>query len=308
MSLKIIFMGTPGFALPALQSIIDSNYELLAVYTQAPKPSGRGYKESFSPVYELAKQHNILIQTPKTLRSKETQEAILLLKPDIVIVAAYGLILPQEVLDIPKYGCLNIHPSLLPRWRGAAPIQRTIMAGDQTTAICIMQMDAGLDSGDILMQENMDLNNYITTGELHDIAAQKGAELLMKTINLIKEGNPPLAKKQSTQGITYAKKIDKLEGKINWNRSAYEIDCHIRGLYPWPGSYFIYDNERIKILKADYQEEYHHHLPGTIIDSKLKIACNDGYILPKIVQRPGKKTMQIEEMLKGFNIKVNIKL
>jgi methionyl-tRNA formyltransferase len=300
--MKLVFMGTPEFAVPALKALVNSEHEVVCVYTQPPRPAGRGHKEQLTPIHALAVEHNIPIRTPKTLRDATAQEEFKALNADAAIVAAYGLILPKPILGAYKYGCINIHPSLLPRWRGAAPIQRTIMNGDTETAICIMQMDEGLDTGDVLLLEHMHLDDQITAGELHDIAAEKGAELLLITLSKLVKGEIT-PQKQAFEGVTYASKIAKEEGLINFELSAREINNQIRGLNPWPGCYFQYNGENIKVLKASFSMDGHSCMPGTVIDDNLTIACGLGYIKPLRVQRPGKTAMDTEVMLRGYPIK-----
>jgi methionyl-tRNA formyltransferase len=300
--MKLVFMGTPEFAVPALKALVNSEHEVICVYTQPPRPAGRGHKEQLTPIHALALEHNIPVRTPKTLRDVAAQEEFKALNADAAIVAAYGLILPKPILDAYKYGCINIHPSLLPRWRGAAPIQRTIMNGDTETAICIMQMDEGLDTGDVLLSECMHLDDQITAGELHDIAAEKGAELLLITLSKLVKGEIT-PQKQAFEGVTYASKVKKEEGLINFELSAREIFNQIRGLNPWPGCYFQYNGENIKVIKAIFSMDDHSCKPGTVIDDSLTIACGLGYIKPLKVQRPGKTAMETEVMLRGYSIK-----
>lgn len=294
--MKLIFMGTPDFAVPTLQALLNSEHDVAAVYTQPPRPAGRGHKEQQSPVHQLAEQHGIEVCTPKSLKTPATQEAFTSLNADAAIVAAYGLLLPQAILDGCKYGCINVHPSLLPRWRGAAPLQWTIMAGDTETAMCIMQMDAGLDTGDILLQRNIMLPPDITAQQLHDDMAQLGGTMILETLEQIDSLTPT---PQSTKGETYAKRTTKQDGKINWQQqTAHEIDCLIRGLNPWPGTFFTYQGESIKILSAKTIDMS--GTAGEILDDQLTIACKEGAILPTRLQRPGKKPMEIKDFLRGF--------
>jgi methionyl-tRNA formyltransferase len=302
--MRIIFMGSPAFAVPALLKLVEAGHEIAAVYTKAPKPAGRGQKESKSAIHQKALELGIEnIITPKTLRSLEALEEFNSFNADVAVVAAYGLILPAEVLSSPKYGCLNIHPSLLPRWRGAAPIQRTILSGDSKTAVCIMQMDEGLDTGDILSIMHYDIPASYTAGDLHDLMAKEGANLLIETISDL----PSITKTpQSTEGITYADKINKQEALISWQDSAWLNHRKIRGFSPYPGAYFVYKNERIKVLAADYEEEIHNHQPGTILNSELHIACATGIIKPTLLQREGKKPLPLTDFLRGFGFEVGM--
>lgn len=292
-------MGTPEFAVPALTKLINSSHEIVAVFTQKPKAKGRGLNEAQSPVHSLALEHQIPVYTPFTLRSEEAMKLINDIDADIIVVIAYGFIVPQNILDAKKYGCLNIHPSTLPRHRGAAPLQRTIIEGDKTSSVCIMQMDAVLDTGNILMKENFALEEGITLQKLHDKCANLGAELLIKTLADI-ENIVPIP--QSKHGVTYAHKLTKEEGKVNWNDSAYAIYCKIRGMNPWPGVYFRYNDKLIKILEADYLDQPHDFTPGTIINKNLEIACGKGILRVKILQQEGRRALNTEEFLRGMNI------
>jgi methionyl-tRNA formyltransferase len=298
--MKVIFMGTPEFAVPSLQAIINTNHTVQAVFTQMPKPKGRGYEVTISPIHALADNYNIPVYTPKTLRNEEIQNQIDNIEADIIVVVAYGFIIPKQILESKKYGCLNIHPSRLPRFRGAAPLQRTIMAGDKETSVCIMQMDEGLDTGDIILEEVFALPEDITLPELHDKCSKLGAELLIKVLDNI-DSLPRT--RQAEEGVTYAHKISKEEAKIDWSQSAFTIDCKIRGLNPWPGTYFTYKGEQIKILKAKYEDIPHEHTSGTVLSNDLKVACGQGVLTLLELQRPGKKTLKTQEFLLGFPIK-----
>jgi methionyl-tRNA formyltransferase len=298
--MKVIFMGTPEFAVPSLQAIIDSNHIVQAVFTQMPKPKGRGYEVTLSPIHALADNYNIPVYTPKTLRNKEVQSQVENIEADIIVVVAYGFIVPKQILESKKYGCLNIHPSRLPRFRGAAPLQRTIMAGDKETSVCIMQMDEGLDTGDIILEEIIALPEAITLLELHNKCSELGAKLLIKVLDNI-DSLPRTP--QIEEGITYAHKISKEEARIDWSQSAFAIDCKIRGLNPWPGTYFTYKGEQIKILKAKYEELTHEHTPGTVLSGDLIVACGHGALTLLELQRPGKKALKTHEFTMGFPIK-----
>lgn len=299
-SLNLIFMGTPTFAVPTLTALIGSKHRMVAVYTQPPRPAGRGQKPRPSPVQLLAEEHSISVYTPTTLKTEDAQAEFAALKPDVAVVAAYGLILPQVILDTPTYGCLNIHPSLLPRWRGAAPIQRAVMAGDKKTGIVIMQMDAGLDTGDMLLTETIPITDTMNAGELHDLMASRAAPLLLKAIDGATSGTltPTL---QPAEGITYANKISKEEAHIDWNQPAATIINHIRGLSPTPGAYALLNGEMLKIFAATPITSHQPPItiPGTILDNSLAVACKDGVIRLTTIQRPGKPRMQAEEFLRG---------
>ncbi len=299
MSLRLAFMGTPDFSLPTLKSLIESKHEVAVVYTQPPRPAGRGKKLQKSPIHKLAEQHGIEVRTPTSLKSEAEQQAFAELNLDICIVVAYGLILPKAILDAPRMGAVNIHASLLPRWRGAAPIHRAIMAGDNKTGIAIMQMDVGLDTGDVLAMADTPITNTTTTQKLHDTLADMGAGLLLTVLGFMELG---MAKPtpQDSDGITYAEKIDKAEARINWQDSAQEIDRKVRGLYPFPGAWCEINGERIKILKGTPVEQ--HGSAGEVLDSELTIGCGEQAFKVETAQRAGKKPMQTDELLRGLVI------
>lgn len=301
--MRIVFMGTPAFAVPSLAALQTGGHKLVAVYTQPPRPAGRGQRETKSPIHQFALENNIPVFCPTSLKSTEIQEEFASHKADIAVVAAYGLLLPKPILNAYPFGCINVHPSLLPRWRGAAPIQRTIMAGDEVTGICIMKMDEGLDTGDILLMEDGIFASGFDAGEMHDILAQKAAPLLLETLSKIREIKP---QKQSEIGVTYAKKISKDECKIDWKKSAQEIHNQIRGLSPSPAAYFTYNNENIKIFSSSFSTINHSEsMPaGTVLDNHLVVACGEGVLTIQEVQRPNKKRMLASEMMKSYPIPV----
>ena len=300
-SSKLVFMGTPSFALPALKSLHEAGHEIVAVYTQPPRPAGRGQREALSVVHEYALEHQIPVHTPVSLKSPEAQAEFAGHKADAAIVAAYGLLLPQPILDAYPLGCINIHPSLLPRWRGAAPIQRTVMAGDRETGICIMQMDAGLDTGDVLALEHFTIPDGMNAGDLHHTLSEKSAPLMLATLEKLQAGKITRTK-QSDTGVEYAKKITKEDGAINWNQPAERIYHQILGLSPSPGAYFVHNGEAIKVFQATFDNAIATVPAGTTTDNHLSIACNSGTLFPTIVQRPGKKRVYVEEFLNGFPI------
>lgn len=294
--MRIIFMGTPDFAAASLSALISQeNCEIVAVYSQPARPAGRGKKEKKSPVQILAEQHKITTHTPISLKSNEEQQQIFKNFSDIdyIIVAAYGLLLPDYIIN--EYKCLNIHASLLPRWRGAAPIQRAIQAGDDKTGITIMHMDEGLDTGDMLLKREINIDD-LNSGELHDKLSDLGAKAVIEAINT------DLKPEKQGEGSTYAKKLKKEEALIDWNETAITISRKIRAFNPFPAAYFVYKDEKIKILQASYDETSIDIANGTVIDKKLSIACEDGTITPEIVQRAGKKPMKYEDMLRGYEI------
>ena len=299
--MKIIFMGTPEFAMPTLEAL-STQHEVIAVYTQAPKPAGRGQKETLSAIHELAIKLNLPIYTPKSLRKLEAQEEFVALKADVTVVVAYGLILPKEIIEGCPYGCINIHPSLLPYYRGAAPLQRTIMANEKETAMCIMQMDEGVDTGDILTIEKIDLDNHITYEELSNEMAQLGAKLLLETLSSLDKIIP-----QKQEGLgSYANKILKEEGELKWSEDAIVLMNKVRALNPSPGTFFYANNEKIKVTKAKIYNENHQYKPGTITDYKnFIIACKNGFIQPLVLQRPGKKSIALREFMNGYKLSVD---
>jgi methionyl-tRNA formyltransferase len=302
-SLRLVFMGTPDFACPTLRALIAAGHEIAAVYTQPPRAAGRGMKERRSPVHELACAQGVPVRTPARLKDPAAQAEFAALAADAAIVVAYGLILPQPVLDAPRLGCFNLHASLLPRWRGAAPIQRAIMAGDSETGVCIMQMDAGLDTGPVLARESCPIGPDDTAGSLHDKLAGIGAALMADTLIARAEGRIT-AEPQPDTGITYADKISKHEARIDWTRPAAAIDCQIRGLTPFPGAWceiMRHDKPvRIKILAARRADGS--GAPGTALDARLTIACGEGALRIEQVQRAGKAPALAEDFLRGFPV------
>jgi methionyl-tRNA formyltransferase len=296
-ALRIVFMGTPAFAAVALKALVDSGHEILAVYSQPPRPKGRGMGTQKSPVHMLAEEQGIAVRTPASLRNAEEAAAFAALQADVAVVAAYGLILPKAILDAPRHGCLNIHASLLPRWRGAAPIQRAIMAGDAETGVTIMQMAEGLDTGAILMKATAAIDPDMNTGALHDLLAEVGAALIVHALDDLADLTPV---PQPAEGVTYAAKITKEECRIDWRRSAAELDRHIRGLSPAPGAFTDLNGERLTVLAADLVSGS--GTPGTVLDERLTIACGDGALRPTLVKRAGKRAMSAEEMLRGFAV------
>ena len=301
--LRIAFMGTPGFSVPCLNEILAGGHDVVAVYTQPPRPAGRGQSDKKSPIHDLAESLNLTVRTPKTLKAKDAQSDFEALNLDVAIVVAYGLILPQAILDAPKHGCINVHASLLPRWRGAAPIQRAIMAGDQETGVCTMQMDAGLDTGDVLLRASAPITPTTTSGLLHDTLSQMGADLLRETLDSLVKGTLS-PKPQPDQGVTYADKIDKAEARIDWSKPAEDVSCLIRGLSPFPGAWFELPGEkkpiRIKALNAVVTDL--DGPAGTALSGDLVIACGDKSVQLTSLQREGKKTATGEAFLRGLPV------
>ncbi len=300
--MRIAFMGTPDFAARILADLAGwsrtHGHQIAAVYSQPPRQAGRGKKPQPSPVHRLADMLGIPVLTPETLKSADDQQAFAALDLEVAVVAAYGLILPKPVLDAPRLGCLNVHASLLPRWRGAAPIQRAIMAGDEKTGVCIMRMEQGLDTGPVYRRREIPIGPEMTAGELHDALAALGAAPLFEALADVQAGAVP--EPQPEDGVIYAKKIDKAEGRIDWSRPAIEVDRHIRGLSPFPGAWFEYRGERIKALRSRVAAGS--GAPGTVLDDTLTIACGDGAVLLTELQRAGKGAMGADALLRGFPI------
>jgi methionyl-tRNA formyltransferase len=302
MSLRIAFMGTPEFSVPVLAELIGAGHEVAAVYSQPPRKAGRGLAEQPSPVHRFAESHALPVRTPASLKSLEEQQAFADLHLDVAIVVAYGLILPKPVLDAPRLGCLNLHASLLPRWRGAAPIQRAIMAGDKETGVMVMQMDVGLDTGPVLLAEHVPIAQTSTAGSLHDELSKIGASLMVRALAALERGSLQ-ARPQPEEGVTYAKKIEKDEARIDWMRSARDLDCHIRGLTPFPGAFFEAGSTRIKILRAAPVDG--NGAPGEVLslDGGITIACGNGALKITEAQRAGKGPMNAVDLLRGFPLK-----
>jgi methionyl-tRNA formyltransferase len=299
MPLRIIFMGTPDFAVPTLRTLIDEGFDVVCVYTQPPRAAGRGQKPRPSPVHELAKAQNIEVRTPTSLKGVDEQAAFAALEADAAVVVAYGLILPKPILDATRLGCLNLHASKLPRWRGAAPIQRAIMAEDRSTAATAMLMDEGLDTGPILLEDPVDIGPETTAGELHDRLAAAGGPLMARALNGLNDGSltPRL---QPEDGATYARKIDKQEARIDWTQPASAVAAHINGLSPFPGAWFEADGQRVKVLKARTSGGTGH--PGQVLNDSLTVACGDGAVTLLELQRAGKSAMTAGDFLRGLAI------
>lgn len=296
--MKLIFMGTPDFSVPALNALADAGHDIVAVYTQPPRPAGRGKKDRPTPVHTRAETLGLPVLTPQSLKTEDALTTFQSHKADVAVVVAYGLILPQPILDAPTHGCLNIHASLLPRWRGAAPIHRAIMAGDAETGVAIMQMEAGLDTGPVLMSETLPIAPDDTTGSLHDKLSALGATLITQALDQYANLTPT---PQPEDGITYAHKIDKAEARIDWSKPATEISRQIRGLSPFPGAWCDIDGERIKLLNATEAEAEDNAPPGTHLGN-FKIACGTDAVQITKAQRPGKRPMDADEFLRGTDL------
>ncbi len=304
--MKVILFATPEFAIPTLEAINNSHHKIAAVYTKEAKEQGRGMKLQNTPIFEKATKLGLPVFTPKTLKKPSEWEKLKSFNADIFVVVAYGLILPKEILNIAKYGCINIHPSLLPRWRGASPLQRALMEGDKETGVCIIVLGEGLDDGDILLSEKIKITQKTTLETLHNDLAKIGANLMIKCLDKIEKDKKIIATPQSSEGLTYAKKIEKSEGRIDFNQPIEKIDLLIRTLGKTVGTYFEYNGERIKILEAniinvltDNEKKFNN---GDIIDNNFSIKCSDGILKPIILQREGKKALKIDEFLRGFKI------
>lgn len=298
--MRVVFMGTPEFSVPALDALVAAGHELCCVYTQPPRPAGRGKKDRPSPVHLRAEALGIPVRHPARLRDPVDQAEFAALQADVAVVVAYGLILPQPVLDAPRLGCLNIHASLLPRWRGAAPIHRAIMAGDTETGVCIMQMEAGLDTGPVLLRLSLPISPQDTTGALHDRLSALGAAGITQALSQLDSLTPD---PQSDVGVTYAEKIDKAEAQVDWTRSAVEIDRQIRGLSPFPGAWTMAGDTRIKLLASRVVAGS--GAPGAVLQG-LTIACGDGAVEILRAQRPGKKAAEAEIFLNGFALPTHL--
>ena len=300
--MRIIFMGTPDFAEPTLEALHEAGHEIVAVYTQPPRPAGRGKADRPSPVQVRAEALGIEVRSPKSLKSEEEQARMAALEPDALIVAAYGLILPQAVLDIPIWDCLNVHGSILPRWRGAAPVQRAILAGDEETGVTIMAMEAGLDTGDMLAVERTAIDGK-DAGELTAELARMGARMM---VEVLADPGAFLAEPQPEAGVTYAAKIDKAESRLDFGRMAGEVERQVRAFAPTPGAWFEHEGERIRVLAADVMD--FEGPAGIVLDDQLTVACGNGAIRPLTVQRAGRGVMTTAELLRGFSIPPSTKL
>jgi methionyl-tRNA formyltransferase len=299
--MRIVFMGTPEFALPTLAGVLEAGHAVAAVYTQPPRPAGRGMAERKSPVHLFAERNGLPVLTPRSLKSEPEQRAFADHGADVGVVVAYGLILPKPVLEAPRHGCFNLHASALPRWRGAAPIQRAVMAGDTATAATVMRMDEGLDTGPVCCVEPLTIGPSMTAGELHDVMAEKGGLLLVQALALIERGALACTP-QPAEGVTYAAKIGKEEARIDFSQPAREVHNRVRGLSPAPGAWFEIAHagkvERVKALRTRIAEGS--GPPGTVLNEALTIACRDGAVRLLEVQRAGKKPMGAAEFLRGI--------
>ncbi|MCO4842485.1 MAG: methionyl-tRNA formyltransferase [Yoonia sp.] len=298
--MRIIFMGTPDFSVPVLDALVDAGHDIAAVYSQPPRPAGRGKKDRPSPVQARAEELGLTIRHPVSLKGGAEQAEFAAFNADIAVVVAYGLILPQVILDAPTHGCLNIHASLLPRWRGAAPIHRAIMAGDAQTGVCIMQMEAGLDTGPVLLRETLNIGTEETTGQLHDRLSQLGSASIVQAIADYGTLPPQI---QSEVGITYASKIDKAEARVDWTKPATEVDRQIRGLSPFPGAWCMVGDERVKLLGSRLADGS--GKAGQVLFG-FTIACGTGAVEITTAQRAGKRAMPAMQTLQGLDLGVSL--
>ena len=310
MSLRLIFMGTPDFSVPTLLELVAHGHEIVSVYTSAPKPGGRrGLQLQPTPVEEAARKLGVPVLTPKTLKTAEALDAFSAFGADAAVVVAYGMILPQAILDAPRLGCYNLHASLLPRWRGAAPINRAIMAGDAESGVMVMKMDVGLDTGDIAMAERLAITDSMTAADLHDRLSRLGADLMVRAMAALDRGGLQL-KKQSEEGVSYAAKIDKAEARIDWSKPARAVLRHIHGLSPFPGAWAelagVSENARVKILRCELAKGS--GTPGEVLDDLLTVACGEGAIRILELQREGKARMQAADFLRGVPVSPPMRL
>jgi methionyl-tRNA formyltransferase len=307
--LRVVFLGTPEFSVPTLSELVARGHEVVAVYTRAPAAAGRGMAERKSPVHETAEKFGIAVHHPKSLRGEEAAGLFRSHAADVAVVIAYGLILPKAILDAPAHGCLNLHASLLPRWRGAAPIHRAIMAGDSETGVMVMKMEEGLDTGPVGLAERVTIGENVTTGELHDKLSLLGADLMARALAALDRGSLTFTK-QAAEGVTYANKIDKNESKIDWSRPARDVHNHIRGLSPFPGAWFEVQIDgkpvRVKVLRSQLASGSGG--PGTMLDDRLTIAAGEGAVQLVEVQRAGSKAMSAEEFLRGAKLERGAKV
>ncbi|WP_265529940.1 methionyl-tRNA formyltransferase [Sphingomicrobium marinum] len=296
--MRVIMMGSPEFAVPTLDALVEAGHEVIAAYSQPPRPAGRGKKLQPTPIEKRARELGIEVRTPKSLKDTTAQQDFAALDADVAVVAAYGLILPQAILDAPRLGCINVHASLLPRWRGAAPVHRAIMAGDKETGVTIMQMEAGLDTGPMLLEGSTPIGDK-NTGELTEELADMGGRLIVEYLSDPEAHTP---REQAESGVTYAHKIDKEEARIDWYRDARELQRHIQGLAPWPGAWTTAKGERLKILAAECCKNKGAGQAGEVLDDQLTVGCGIDALRITRVQRAGKAACSTEDLLRGFAI------
>ena len=308
-SLRLVYMGTADFAVPALRALVSSRHEVVAVYTQPARPAGRGMQPRPSPIKRAAAELGLSLRTPTTLKVRSEEEDLAALDADLAVVAAYGLILPQAILDMPRLGCINLHGSALPRWRGAAPIQRAILAGDRETGVTIIQMEAGLDTGPMLAMERVAITDETTASALHDQLAALAGEMITPMVDRLAEGLVP-ATPQPEEGATYAKKIEKDEGRIDWQNPATQIDRQLRALNPWPGCYSVLEGgQRLRMLAGEVERDAEaREIAGTVLDDRLRVACGEGVLRITKLQKAGGKPMEALDFLRGHPLPVGTRL
>ncbi len=305
--MRVVFMGTPEFALTALKALAASGHDIVCVYSQPPRPAGRGHKERKSPVHAWAAERGVAMRTPRALKDADAQREFAAHGADVAVVAAYGLILPKAVLDAPRQGCINIHASLLPRWRGAAPIQRAILAGDAKTGITIMQMDEGLDTGAILLTAECPIAPTATAATLNDELAALGARLIVEALDMLARG-ALRAVPQPAEGVTYAPRLSRKEGRLDWRKDAAALERQVRAFDPWPGAWFELEGERIKVLAAEISGNGTDASPGTVLDARSTIACAAGALRLTRLQRAGRSAMDANSFLRGHRVAVGARL
>lgn len=299
MSLRLAFLGSPDFAVPTLEAILAAGHDVACVYSQPPRPAGRGKEMRKTAIHETADRHGIEVRTPENFKHAIDREAFAMLNLDVAVVVAYGLLLPKAILDAPRLGCFNLHGSILPRWRGAAPIHRAVMAGDKITGVQVMKMDVGLDTGPVMLTATTPISEDDTTGDVHDRLAVLGADLMVRALAELDAG-PVTLTAQTEDGLTIAAKVSPAEAKVDWTRPAAQVAAHIRGLSPFPGAWFELDGQRIKALHA--KAETGSGQPGDVIDENLLVACDDGAVRITRLQRAGKGQMTADEFQRGARI------
>ncbi len=299
--MRLVFMGTPEFAVPSLAALVAAGHDIACVYTQPPRPAGRGQRAQASPVQQYAESHGFDLHFPTTLKDPREHVHFATLRPQAAVVAAYGLILPGSLLAVPPLGCLNVHASLLPRWRGAAPIQHCILAGDKRSGVAIMKMDAGLDTGPIVLAGAVRVTRASTAASLHDRLAKLGAELIVEALAGLADGTLTPTP-QPEFGVSYAPRLARRDGRLDWRQQAAALERQVRAFYPWPGAWFETDGIRIKVLRAAVVRRRSRALPGTVLDDTLTVACGEGALRISQVQREGRDAMQAGDFLRGFDL------
>ena len=305
MTLRLAFMGSPDFAVPTLEAIVSAGHEVACVYSQPPRPAGRGKELRRTAVHEAAARHGIEVRTPLNFKAHEDREAFAALKLDLAVVVAYGLLLPKAILDSPRLGCFNIHGSILPRWRGAAPIHRAVMAGDKITGVQVMKMDVGLDTGPVMLTATTPISEDDTTGDVHDRLCQLGATLMVEGLALLEAG-PVTLVTQAEEGVTIAPKVSPAEAKVDWSLPAADVASRIRGMSPFPGAWFEADGQRVKVLHAKAADGAGE--PGLVLDDELRVACGSGAVKLLRVQRAGKGLMSAVDFQRGAGLPRGAKL